>query len=171
MFDVEERRTAAEILSELDLPEAALAALANERTPVGDLVRDIAPAAGADRTDNYFLRHTAVLHIKDLHSEELRYKLYLSVLGNDRKDIVRQIAVQEARNLDEAHAASMLREALKDRAWQVRCAALDHLLPLMPDRSVRIGILQDCASDGDYHVRQKAAEKSSESETTERLRK
>jgi len=171
IYAAEEKKTAAEILSELDLPAAALAGLANDRTPVGALVREIAPVAEADRTDNYFLRHTAVLHIKDLRTEELRYKLYLSVLDNDRKDIVRQIAVQEARNLDTPHISLMFREALKDRAWQVRCAALDHLLPLMPDRNVRNDILQGCTSDGDYHVRQKAVEKMAESETSERLRK
>ncbi len=159
LFAADEKKIAGEIIAELALPKKAIDGLDGDRNPAEALIRELAPLPDEERTDNYFLRHTAVLHIKDLRTEELRYGLYLAVLRHDAKDIVRQIAVQEARNLDGEHILAMFREGLKDRAWQVRCAALDYLLPFMPDKAENDRILQVCTADSDYHVRQKAAEK------------
>ncbi len=155
----DERSATSEIIVELDLPQAAFDEHENDGNSLSALIRELAPVSGEDRTDNYFLRHAAVLHIKDLHTEEVRFQLYLAVLRHDAKDIVRQIAVQESKNLEEAHILEMLRQGLKDRAWQVRCAVLDFLLPFMPDAVERTNILRACATDSDYHVRQKVTQK------------
>jgi len=171
LFAADEKKIAGEIIAELALTKKAIDGLDGDRNPAEALIRELAPIMDEERTDNYFLRHTAVLHIKDLQTEELRYGLYLAVLRHDAKDIVRQIAVQEARNLDEEHLPAMCREGLKDKAWQVRCAALEYLLPFMPDKAERDRILQVCTADSDYHVRQKTAEKLAEPAVSERVQR
>jgi hypothetical protein len=158
-YSAEEKAELSEIVEELDLPAEALAELERENTPSSLLIKEIAPGKPLQRTDNYFLRHSAVLHIKNIHEEELRFELYQTVLKHDPKDLVRQIAVEEARNLKREHVRPILRLGLADPAWQVRADAFEYLLPLLAGTEEEGQILRDCARDSDYHIRQKADEK------------
>jgi hypothetical protein len=155
----DEKEVLTEIVGELDLPEEALAELEHENTPASLLIKKIAPLKAVPHVDNYFLRHSAVLHIKNIHEEELRYELYQTVLKHDPKDLVRQIAVEEARNLKREHVRPILRLGLEDPAWQVRSDALEYLLPFLSGTDEERQILSDCVNDSDYHIRQKADEK------------
>lgn len=158
-YSADEKAELTEIVGELDLPAEALAELEKENTPSSLLIKEIAPVKPLPHIDNYFLRHSAVLHIKNIHAEELRFELYQTVLKHDPKDLVRQIAVEEARNLKREHVRPILRLGLEDPAWQVRSDVLEYLLPFLSGTDEEGQILRDCVKDSDYHIRQKADEK------------
>ncbi len=147
-----------EILSELDLSAEMLAELKDARNPVNEIIRELAVPPELPKTDNYFLRHTAVLHVRDIKEEALRYQLYLAVLRSDPKDIVRAIVIQEAQNLKMEHVRALLALGLKDSAWQVRSGVIEYLIPLLPDRIEQKNILGLSVNDRDYHIRQKVSE-------------
>ena len=158
-YSADEKAELTEIVGELDLPAEALAELEKENTPSSLLIKEIAPVKPLPHVDNYFLRHSAVLHIKNIHAEELRFELYQTVLKHDPKDLVRQIAVEESRNLKREHVRPILRLGLEDPAWQVRSDVLEYLLPFLSGTDEEGQILRDCVKDSDYHIRQKADEK------------
>lgn len=156
--DADELEEIHEILAELNLSDESFQELTNEKNPVHSLLDSIPQHHELQKIDNYFLRHTAVLHVKDLHAEELRYQLYQTVLKHDPKEIVRQAVVQESRNLETEHLHTIAVLGLKDTAWQVRCAVLEYLLPCLNNPEEQKNILALCAKDPEYHVRQKADE-------------
>ena len=158
-YSEDEKAELIEIVGELDLPAEALAELEKENTPSSLLIKEIAPVKPVPHFDNYFLRHSAVLHIKNIHEEKLRFELYQTVLKHDPKDLVRQIAVEEARNLKREHVRPILHLGLVDPAWQVRSDALEYLLPFLSGTDEERQILRDCVKDSDYHIRQKADER------------